>query len=116
MINFSNPQYLKDRAVLSPTNVVVDDINKRILQRIPVKLYTYLSIDGIDDVPADEDDLESSFPIEYLNHINISGLPKHELALKEGIVVMLMRNLNHIFGLCNGTRMIIRKCMKNTLF
>ncbi|XP_074377011.1 uncharacterized protein LOC141718526 [Apium graveolens] len=115
MTNFLNPQYLKDRAILSPTNAVVDDINKRILQRIPGKLYTYLSIDSIDDGPAHEDNLESSFPVEYLNSINIAGLPKHELALKEGIVVMLMRNLNQIFGLCNGTRMIIRKCMKNTL-
>lgn len=42
-------------------------------------------------------------------------LPKHELKLKVGSVVMLMRNLNQIMGLCNGTRMIINRCLKNSV-
>ncbi|XP_074323044.1 uncharacterized protein LOC141659990 [Apium graveolens] len=42
-------------------------------------------------------------------------LPKHDLKIKVGCVIMLMRNLNQIMGLCNGTRMIIKKCLPNSI-
>lgn len=45
----------------------------------------------------------------------MSCLPRHDLKLKVGSVVMLMRNLNQIIGLCNGTRMIVKKCLKNSI-
>ncbi|WOG89724.1 hypothetical protein DCAR_0208962 [Daucus carota subsp. sativus] len=35
------------------------------------------------------------------------------LKLKVGVVVMLMRNLNQTLGLCNGTRMMVTKCLKH---
>ena len=47
------------------------------------------------------------YPTEFLHTLNFNGLPPHELKLKIGIPVMLMRNLNQSMGLCNGTRMII---------
>ena len=46
---------------------------------------------------------------ESLNKVVISGLPPHELKLKVGMPVMLLRNLNPPNGLCNGTRLIITK-------
>ncbi|XP_074352479.1 uncharacterized protein LOC141691608 [Apium graveolens] len=45
----------------------------------------------------------------------VPGLPPHDLVLKEGLVVMLLRNMNQSLGLCNGTRMIVRKCLKHTI-
>ena len=33
--------------------------------------------------------------------------PAHKLKLKKGMVVMLLRNLNPIEGLCNGTRLLV---------
>lgn len=39
-------------------------------------------------------------------------MPAHDLKLKVGIIVMLIRNLNQTLGLCNGTRMIITKCLR----
>lgn len=114
--NMSSQTYLKERAILTPTNAIVDDINSHLLELIRGTSHTYLSQDSIDDVYGDSgDDYESSFPIEYLNSINMPCLPKHELKLKVGAVVMLMRNLNQITGLCNGTRMILTKCMKNSV-
>lgn len=47
--------------------------------------------------------------------MKVAGIPPHELVLKEGIVVMLLRNINQSIGLCNGTRMIVRKCLKYTI-
>ncbi|XP_074374178.1 uncharacterized protein LOC141714563 [Apium graveolens] len=103
------------RAILTPTNIVVDEINTTILEKIPGMVYTYLSQDSIDDASDDDNDFRSAFPVEYLNSINMPCIPKHELKLKVGVVVMLMRNLNQIMGLCNGTRMIVKSCRKNSI-
>ncbi|GJX47152.1 DNA helicase [Tanacetum coccineum] len=41
----------------------------------------------------------------------IPGFPPHQLQLKIGAPVMLLRNVNVAGGLCNGTRMIVRQVM-----
>ncbi|XP_074374308.1 ATP-dependent DNA helicase RRM3-like [Apium graveolens] len=113
--NMSSHSYLRSRAILTPTNVVVDDINNSILEKIPGRLHTYLSQDSIDDAGDKDTDFRSAFPIEYLNSLNMPCIPKHELNIKVGVVVMLMRNLNQIMGLCNGTRMIVTSYKKNSI-
>ena len=110
-----SPDYLRDRSILTPTNAVVGDINDFLLDLIPGDVHTYYSNDSLSDTIGMQNDFQSSFPVEYLNSINMPCIPKHELRLKVGSVVMLMRNLNQIMGLCNGTRMIVRKCMKNSI-
>uniref|UniRef100_A0A453SFI6 DNA helicase Pif1-like 2B domain-containing protein n=1 Tax=Aegilops tauschii subsp. strangulata TaxID=200361 RepID=A0A453SFI6_AEGTS len=45
--------------------------------------------------------------MEFLNILPFPGIPYHELKLKVGISVMLLRNINQSDGLCNGTRMTI---------
>ncbi|GFV93150.1 ATP-dependent DNA helicase [Trichonephila clavipes] len=42
-------------------------------------------------------------------------MPPHVLNLKVGAVIMLLRNFNPSTGLCNGTRLIIRKLMPNVI-
>ncbi|XP_074362499.1 uncharacterized protein LOC141702790 [Apium graveolens] len=59
-----------------------------------------------------DEDLNEAFPIEYLNSLNVAGMSPHDLKLKVRAVVMLMRNLNQNLGLCNGTRMIVTKCLR----
>ncbi|XP_074338490.1 uncharacterized protein LOC141676661 [Apium graveolens] len=113
--NITSHEYLRSRAILTPTNIVVDEINTTILEKVLGMVYTYLSQDSIDDAGDDDNDFRSAFPVEYLNSINMPCIPKHELKLKVGVVVMLMRNLNQIMGLCNGTRMIVKSCRKNSI-
>ncbi|XP_074352666.1 uncharacterized protein LOC141691811 [Apium graveolens] len=113
--NLHSQEYLRSRSILTPTNVVVDDINVRILERVPGNVHIYLSQDSIEDRGVDDNDFHSLFPIEYLNSIYIPCMPKHELKVKVGAVVMLMRNLNKIMSLCNGTRMIVTGCKKNSI-
>ena len=55
-----------------------------------------------------EDSQQAYYPVEFLNQINLSGLPAHKLVLKKKLPIMMLRNLNPTNGLCNGTRLIIK--------
>lgn len=46
-------------------------------------------------------------PPEFLNSLNISGIPVHRLLLKRFASVLLLRNLNTDMGVCNGKRLQI---------
>lgn len=45
--------------------------------------------------------------MDFLNSITVAGLPNHSLRLKVGCPVMLLRNIDPIGGLMNGTRLQI---------
>lgn len=77
--NISSHSYLRSRAILTPTNIVVDDINNHIHEKNPGILHTYLSQDSIDDAGDEGDDFRSAFPVEYLKSLNMPCIPKHEL-------------------------------------
>lgn len=113
--NRQSHDYLRSRAILTPTNATVHDTNNQIIDKIPGTVHTYISQDSIDDNGSEDNDFDAGIPVEYLNSINMPCLPRHELNIKVGAVVMLMRNLNQIMGLCNGTRMIVTSCKKNSI-
>ena len=52
-------------------------------------------------------DSAANYPDEFLNSLDLSGLPLHDIKLKVGAAVMLLRNLDPHSSLCNGTRLII---------
>ncbi|CAI8604220.1 unnamed protein product [Vicia faba] len=105
--NFHDPSYFQDRAILTPKNEIVELINDYMLSLIPGEVKTYLSF----DIPCEQSEtLDGPYNIltpELLNTIKASGLPNHELKLKVGVPVMLLRNIDQSSGLCNGTRLII---------
>ncbi|XP_074351717.1 uncharacterized protein LOC141690860 [Apium graveolens] len=113
--NIKNADYLRERSILTPMNAIVGDINSYILDQVPGKKHSYFSQDSLVDSECDNNDFGSAFPIKYLNSINMPCLPKHHLKIKEGCMIMLMRNLNQIMGLCNGTIMIVKRCFLNSI-
>ncbi|CAH9100410.1 unnamed protein product [Cuscuta epithymum] len=104
-----DPSYLEKRAILAPTLDVVDSINDYMLTLNGTELKTYLSSDSPCQSDANLDFLADIHTPEFLNGIKASGVPNHQLHLKVGTPVMLMRNIDHSQGLCNGTRMVITR-------
>ncbi|KXN89048.1 hypothetical protein AN958_06399 [Leucoagaricus sp. SymC.cos] len=97
-------EYFLDRTVLSFRNDEVDEINATILDKFPGEKHVFMGVDSIDlDNPHDGNYNPS--PMEYLNSLNVSGLPLAKLVLKVGCPIMLLRNLDPSQGLCNGTWM-----------
>ncbi|XP_022031168.1 ATP-dependent DNA helicase pif1-like [Helianthus annuus] len=80
--NYNNHNYFSERVILAPKNEVVDEINDRLLELFPGEEREYLSSDS---------------------------LPNHRLVLKVGVPVMLLRNIDQQNGLCNGTRLQIKR-------
>lgn len=54
-------------------------------------------------------------PPEFLNILKISGLLNHILLTKRCVSIMLLRNINILFGMYNGTRFIITKLEKHII-
>jgi ATP-dependent DNA helicase PIF1 len=44
---------------------------------------------------------------KFLNTITLACMPPHHMALKVGVPIILLRNLDATSRFCNGTRLII---------
>ena len=102
------------RAILCPRNETVRDINEYIMDQIQGEEKTYLSCDTVCKATTFNAETELLYPTEFLNSLPFPGIPNHELKLKVGIPVMLLRYINQSVGLCNGTRMTIFKLVEDS--
>lgn len=107
--NYKNHDWLSERVILAAKNVDVNEINFHIQNEIAGELMTYKSVDSV----TNEDDVVN-YPIEFLNSLELPGLPTHNLKLKVGSVVIMLRNINQP-RLCNGTRLAVKKLMNNVI-
>ncbi len=57
----------------------------------------------------------SLYPMEFLDTLRFSGIANHELQLKVGVPILLLCNLNQSIGLCNGTRLIIKRLAQRVI-
>ncbi|GJR86725.1 NADH-ubiquinone oxidoreductase chain 2 [Tanacetum coccineum] len=111
--NINDSSYFQEKAILAPTNEVVDNINDHLLNKFPGEEMVYLSCDSIDKTERGSAIDESVFSPEFINGLKFSGVPNHRLALKVGVPIMLLRNIDQANGLCNGTRLQVLKNLKN---
>ncbi|KAJ9551434.1 hypothetical protein OSB04_015479 [Centaurea solstitialis] len=113
--NVSDSSYFQDRAILAPTHEVVDTINEHMLLMMPTEETVYFSSDSICESEERTTFDRSLFSPEYLNSLRFSGVPNHKLALKVGVPIMLLRNIDQTNGLCNGTRLQVEKLGKHVI-
>ena len=112
--NFSSPEdviQFSKVAILAPKNDHCREINEKILNLIPGELKTYKSVNRL----ITENDEVLQFPVEFLDSLELTGLPPHTLNLKVGCIVLLLRNLNVALGLLNGTCLVVRQMYTNAL-
>ena len=108
--NMTDHSWLDGRAILAPTNKKVDELNDLVTDSLPGDSNILSSSDFLDN----QDDT-FRYSTEYLNTLSPAGLPRHQICLKLGMPIMLMRNLCPQKGLCNGTRLIFDKLHGNKL-
>jgi PIF1 helicase. len=101
--NDKNHKWLSEQAILAAKNKDVDDLKFVIQNQIIGTLHSFKSIDCV----TNEDEV-TKYPCEFLNSLNVPGLPQHNLQLKVDSVVMMFRNLNQP-KLCNGMHLEIKK-------
>ncbi len=106
--------YLMQRSILAPKNINVDEVNNAILESLSEESHTYLSANSL--TPTKEGasvvagvSMDSLYLVEFLNILQFSGIANHQLELKVGVPILLLCNLNQSIGLCNGTRLIVKR-------
>nr|XP_036224310.1 uncharacterized protein LOC106621587 [Bactrocera oleae] len=107
--NYRNHDWLSERAILAAKNIDVNELNFKIQEQITGELRIYKSVDSA----TNQDDVVN-YPPEFLNSLDLPGLPPHNLQLKVGSVVIMLRNINQP-RLCNGTRLSIKKLLNNVI-
>lgn len=111
----NDPTFFQYRAILAPTNDIVTELNDYIMSMMPGEMKTFISLDTPCSADGGVDRPDDVHTPEFLNTIVASGLPKHQIKLKIGVPIMLLRNIDESAGLCNGTRLIVTNMGKNVL-
>ena len=103
--HFRDHKWLCERAILAPKNDAVGQINSTLLQKIPGPVQLYKSIDTVVDTSE-----AVQYPVEFLNSLELPGVPQHRLELKLGASIILLRILDPP-KLCNGTRLVVKQLL-----
>jgi ATP-dependent DNA helicase PIF1 len=97
-------EYLHECMILAPRNKEVSLIKVMVLSYLLGAHVDFLSVDSVEDM-----EVANTYPFEFLNTLEVSGMPSHKLPLKIGAPVMLLRNFSPLVGLCNGTHLIVQR-------
>jgi ATP-dependent DNA helicase PIF1 len=101
-----NGAWIAEGAILSPKDEEVHAINIMALEK-PGEAFDLLSFDN--------NYCTQSYPVEFLNSFNPSGMPLHKLTLKVGTPIILLRNLDIKQSLSIVTRLFVTKIGRRVL-
>jgi len=90
--------------ILAPCNKEVSLINAMVLNYLLGAQVDFLSADSAVDTKV-----ENTYLSEFLNTLEVNGMPSHKLPLKIGAPVILLCNFDPSARLCNGMRLIVRR-------
>ena len=112
---YSDPDYLRERAILTSMNETVELINDHVLSLVPGEEKEYLSCDSTGSSADGVRNIDIFYPVEVLNTVKVNNFTCHRLLLKVGVPIMLIRNISQSTGLCNGTRLIVTKLAEKVI-
>ncbi|XP_066228790.1 ATP-dependent DNA helicase PIF1-like [Saccopteryx leptura] len=92
-----------------PKNKDVYELNNIIHSNIQSEAVTYKIVDTV--VEADE---VVNYLTEFLNSLDLPGMPLHILQLKIGVPITMLLNINQP-KLCNGKWLAVKKLMSNVI-
>jgi len=107
--NYKHLDWISEWAILAVKNRDVDSLNNVIQIKIARELRSYKAVDSVTN-----ENEATNYPTELLNSLDVLGTPPHNLQLKVGSIIIMLRNLNHP-KLCNGTRLSVKKLMNNVI-
>src|SRR5438876_6474601 len=90
--------------ILATRNDIIEKLNEQLLAFMNDEVFTSYNVDKVID-----DENAEIYAIEYLNTVNLSNLPSHELKLKIDASVILLHNLSSFIELCNETRLRVTR-------
>ena len=97
-----DPKRPKEKALLTPKNDTAANINDSLLDKLSTEMVRYQSVDSVVEIEDVGD-----YPVEFLHTLNPPGIPPHNLCLKVGAPIILLRNLIPP-ELCKGTRLQVK--------
>jgi hypothetical protein len=103
-----SPNYFRDRAIISPKNVDIFQINQTILQLLPADKRFFQSADSylLDDPTMND---RQNIAIGFLHTLNPCGFPMSNLQLKIGCLIILLQDIDTEQGWSNGMWATIKK-------
>ena len=107
--NYTNINWLVEPSILAPKNKDVDKLNLNMLNEMRGTLKEYKSFDSVENIEE-----AVRYPTEFINSLRPPGFPEHNLKLKIGAPIMLLRNID-LPKLSNGTRMIVKNLNDNII-
>jgi len=104
--------FYETRAVVTPLNASAAELNNWMLEGLPASAERVSLSQDHAVVDADAPD---HYTPEFMNSLDPPGMPPHELRLRPGALMMILRNYAPHKGLCNGTRVVLRGLWRRLL-
>lgn len=101
--------YMVQRAILTPTIDDVQKLNDIIIDQFPGEEHNLLAFNKV------EGDNYNLYQQEFLNSIAKGSLSPYIITIKKGAPLMLLRNLDPRYELCNGTQLLCHDLFMNML-